>query len=567
MNFAQLNLNSSLVETLSKLGYNTPTPIQKQAIPPILAGHDVIATAQTGTGKTAAYLLPALERLINHPRKKKLPRILILTPTRELAFQVKDSAAKYSKHLRLEIASILGGMPYNAQLRQLAKPVDIIVATPGRLIDHLEQNRLDLSEIELLVIDEADRMLDMGFVNDVKLIASKIAKSRQTLLFTATLDKSVINLANSILKNPVMIEVLGKQITLENIEQRLHLADDISHKTKLLHHILDAECIHKAIIFSATKRYADILAKQLRELGHQASALHGDMKQAHRNKTVSHLRSGKIYLLVATDVAARGLDIQDISHVINYDLPKVAEDYVHRIGRTGRAGKTGIAISFVSSNEKHLMKQIERYTKQTFEHATIPGLEPAFGFNPDKKEKSNQKSAKYKSKKSSPSKFKSKHSSPEKRSAEKHFADRQRQKNQKFKSPSRSDNTHTEKPQKHKFKANKHSDIMPTENARKHKFKSAKSHDSDSFEYSKKPKQKARPSSDNRRSEKSHGHRDSKKSSRSKEYFSPQEISHKPKKKRDSRSENANRRFSDNPRRKVSANAFGYSTPKKKKRS
>lgn len=376
MTFAQLNLNSSLLKTLDQLGHKAATPIQQQAIPRMLAGKDIIATAQTGTGKTAAYLLPIFERLINLPRKKNQPRILVLTPTRELAFQVKDAALNYGRHLRPEIASILGGMPYHAQLRQLAKPVDIIVATPGRLIDHFKQKRLDLSAIEILVIDEADRMLDMGFIDDVKMIASALPKSRQTVLFTATFDKSVSQLANSILREPERIEVLGKQITLEKIEQRLHIADDISHKSKLLQHILSTECVHKAIIFSATKRAADNLARQLRDNGHRVGSLHGDMKQSQRNKTVTQLRTGKIYLLVATDVAARGLDIQDISHVINYDLPKVAEDYVHRIGRTGRAGKTGIAISFVSANEKHLMKKIEHFTKQTLKQEKIPGLEP-----------------------------------------------------------------------------------------------------------------------------------------------------------------------------------------------
>lgn len=382
--FAQLNLNSSLLQTLDHIGHKEATPIQQQAIPRILAGKDVIATAQTGTGKTAAYLLPAFEMLINNPRKKNYPRILVLTPTRELAMQVKDAAMNYGRHLRPEIASILGGMPYNAQLRQLAKPLDIIVATPGRLIDHLDQKRLNLSAIEILIIDEADRMLDMGFIDDIKLIVSSLPKSRQTLLFTATLDKHVTNLANSILNNPERIEVLGKQVTLENIEQRLHIADDISHKSKLLQHILANECIQKAIIFSATKRETDILARQLRDDGHRVGTLHGDMKQAQRNKTILQLRTGKIYLLVATDVAARGIDINDISHVINYDLPKVAEDYVHRIGRTGRAGKSGIAISFASGKDGALLKQIEKFTQHTIKQQNIPGLESKRGLSNDK---------------------------------------------------------------------------------------------------------------------------------------------------------------------------------------
>ncbi len=390
--FDQLNLNSSLLQTLDKIGHKNATPIQLKAIPQILAGKDVVATAQTGTGKTAAYLLPAFEMLINKPRTKKFPRILVLTPTRELAFQVKDAAMNYGRHLRPEIASILGGMPYNAQLKQLAKPLDIIVATPGRLIDHLEQKRLNLSAIEMLVIDEADRMLDMGFIDDVKLIASSLPKSRQTLLFTATLDKQVANLANSILNNPERIEVVGKQITIESIEQRLHIADDMSHKNKLLQHILANECVQKAIIFTATKRDTDILAKQLRAEGHQVGTLHGDMRQNQRNKTIMHLRSGKIYVLVATDVAARGIDINDISHVINYDLPKVAEDYVHRIGRTGRAGRSGIAISFANAKDGHLLKQIEKFTQQTIKQHQIPGLEAKQGLSNGAKPKQRSRS-------------------------------------------------------------------------------------------------------------------------------------------------------------------------------
>lgn len=382
--FAQLNLNSSLLQTLHHIGHKEATPIQLQAIPRIMAGKDVIATAQTGTGKTAAYLLPAFEMLINNPRQKNHPRILVLTPTRELAFQVKDAAMSYGRHLRPEIASILGGMPYNAQLRQLAKPLDIIVATPGRLIDHLEQKRLNLSAIEMLVIDEADRMLDMGFSDDVIKIVKTLPKTRQTLLFTATIDKHVTNLANTILNKPERIEVLGKQVTLENIEQRLYIADDHAHKDKLLQHILANECVQKAIVFCATKRDTDSLAKHLRADGHNVGTLHGDMKQQQRNKTIMQLRTGKIYLLVATDVAARGIDINDISHVINYDLPKVAEDYVHRIGRTGRAGKSGIAISLASGKDGALLKQIEKFTQHVIKQQNIPGLESKRGLTSDK---------------------------------------------------------------------------------------------------------------------------------------------------------------------------------------
>ena len=482
--FDQLNLNSSLLQTLDKIGHKNATPIQLKAIPQILAGKDVVATAQTGTGKTAAYLLPAFEMLINKPRTKKFPRILVLTPTRELAFQVKDAAMNYGRHLRPEIASILGGMPYNAQLKQLAKPLDIIVATPGRLIDHLEQKRLNLSAIEMLVIDEADRMLDMGFIDDVKLIASSLPKSRQTLLFTATLDKQVANLANSILNNPERIEVVGKQITIESIEQRLHIADDMSHKNKLLQHILANECVQKAIIFTATKRDTDILAKQLRAEGHQVGTLHGDMRQNQRNKTIMHLRSGKIYVLVATDVAARGIDINDISHVINYDLPKVAEDYVHRIGRTGRAGRSGIAISFANAKDGHLLKQIEKFTQQTIKQHQIPGLEAKQGLSNGAKPKQRSRSRSSNKNHSSEKRFSSgkRHSSDKPR----HSSDKRNYSSDKRHA---SDNQYYSSDKRHSSdKQHRSSD--------KRNYSSDKRHASDKQHYS----SDKRPSSDKRRS-------------------------------------------------------------------
>lgn len=375
MSFHKLNLSEPVLKALEKSGYTQPTPIQEQAIPRALAGKDLIATAQTGTGKTAAFMLPAIELLARTKMAGK-PRILVLTPTRELATQVNDAAKKYGSFMRINVVNILGGMPYHAQMRQLARPVDIVVATPGRLIDYLERGKLDLSAVQMLILDEADRMLDMGFIDAVRYIADQTPVERQTLLFTATLDDRLAKLAQSILNEPERIEVAGKAMTLDNIEQRVYLADDEKHKNDLLQHLIEAEDIDKAIIFSATKRNADKLARQLYDQGLAAAALHGDMNQHKRNKTLTQLRHGRIQLLVATDVAARGIDVNEISHVINYDLPKFAEDYVHRIGRTGRAGKSGIAISLVSFDTFNDLKRIERYTNHTIKQSTVEGLEP-----------------------------------------------------------------------------------------------------------------------------------------------------------------------------------------------
>jgi superfamily II DNA/RNA helicase len=377
MPFAKLNLNPSILKAIAQCGYTEPTPIQAQAIPLALAGHDIIGSAQTGTGKTAAFVLPALQRLItpaaSHVRG---PRVLVLTPTRELASQVTDAVQSYGKFMRVRHGVILGGMPYREQLRLLSQPVDIIVATPGRLIDHLDRGSITLARLELLVLDEADRMLDMGFIEDVEKIAAKAPATRQTFLFSATIDARIKKLAGGMLKDPEMIQVAAKQITHENIEQRLIVADDLAHKSRLLQHFATDVNLHQAIIFSATKRDADFLARELYQLGHAAAALHGDMTQGARNKTITNMRRGRIRLLVATDVAARGLDVSGISHVINFDLPKCAEDYVHRIGRTGRAGASGIAVSFVSHNDINYLSRIERLTGTELPVHVIPGLEP-----------------------------------------------------------------------------------------------------------------------------------------------------------------------------------------------
>lgn len=378
--FAQLNLDPRISKAIATCGYNTPTPIQSHCIPVILNGKDIVASAQTGTGKTAAFVLPSLHRLSIHqksltpaPRK---PRILILTPTRELASQITQAATTYGKFLNLNIISLVGGMSYHQQIRHLSRPVDIIVATPGRLLDHMKSRRIDLSNIETLIFDEADRMLDMGFIDDVKAIAKATPQNRQTLLFSATVDSKLDHIIRQLMQNPTRVDLSGKKIAPTKIKQELYLTDNEQHKIKLLQHFLKDKNIYKAIIFTATKISADKLARQLRHQHYQAAPLHGDLKQNVRNRTLDELRHGKIQFLVATDVAARGIDVSDITHVINYDLPKFSEDYVHRIGRTGRAGKEGIAISFASPSDSRHINRIERYTGQTLQQMTIVGLEP-----------------------------------------------------------------------------------------------------------------------------------------------------------------------------------------------
>jgi len=377
--FATLGLNPAILKAVEEAGYTVPTPIQAQSIPEALAGHDLMASAQTGTGKTAAFILPALHRIAEPSAvRSKGPRVLVLTPTRELAQQVSDAAAKYGKNMRLKVVSILGGMPYPLQNKLLSNPVDILVATPGRLIDHIERGRIDFSRLEMLVLDEADRMLDMGFIDDVERIAAATPATRQTLLFSATLEGVIGNLAKRLLKDPKRITVAAAKARHENIEQRLMYVDDMAHKNRLLDHLLRDTELNQALVFTATKRDADTLADSLLAQGHSAAALHGDMNQRERNRTLTNLRRGQVRILVATDVAARGIDVAGISHVINFDLPKFAEDYVHRIGRTGRAGASGIAVSFASNRDALHLKKIERYTGQSINAHTVAGLEPKF---------------------------------------------------------------------------------------------------------------------------------------------------------------------------------------------
>ncbi|HQT82106.1 MAG TPA: DEAD/DEAH box helicase [Ferrovaceae bacterium] len=375
--FNDLPLDENIVRAVHEAGYTVPTPVQAQSIPVLLNGQDLLVTSRTGSGKTAAFMLPALHKLTTSPGAGRGPRLLVLSPTRELANQITEAAKKYGKYLKqVRIVSILGGTSYQVQNRMLSKPYEILVATPGRLIDQMNQGRIDLSKVEMLVLDEADRMLDMGFIDDVERIASAIPEGRQTLLFSATMDREILRLANQLLKDPVRIEATELHASHENIEQRLHYVDDLAHKNRLLAHLLTDTAVNQAIVFTATKRDADLVASDLAGMGHQAAALHGDMNQGARNRTLDGLRRGRFRVLVATDVAARGIDVPGISHVINYDLPKMAEDYVHRIGRTGRAGNKGTAISLAGSRDLMHLKKIERFTGQSINVHSVPGYEP-----------------------------------------------------------------------------------------------------------------------------------------------------------------------------------------------
>lgn len=383
MSFQHFVLHPKILKSIEEMGFTTPTPIQKQAIPKILEGIDIRASAQTGTGKTAAFLLPALCRLINpSPAKARGPRILVLVPTRELAMQVATEAQKYSKHIpHVKTVCVYGGTPYPQQNRDLSSPYEILVATPGRLIDHMDRGRINFSRLEMLILDEADRMLDMGFIKPVEKIAAATPSSRQTLMFSATLKGAVFNLSKRLLKNSIEINIAVDLSQNQLMDQQLYHVDNVDHKYLLLEHFFKDAALSQAIVFTATKHQADKLSYKLSENGFPAAPLHGDMNQNQRTRTMANLRRGKIRILVATDVASRGLDVLTISHVINFDLPQSPEDYVHRIGRTARAGATGIALSFAAYKDFPMVRDIERFTDSKIPVHTVPGLEPKIKHN------------------------------------------------------------------------------------------------------------------------------------------------------------------------------------------
>jgi superfamily II DNA/RNA helicase len=383
MRFEGLELVAPLLQALTECGYDEPTAVQAQTIPLLLAGRDVIASAQTGTGKTAAFILPALQKLAGQatrPDSKRrgagVPRVLVLAPTRELAQQVATQSSRYGQNLRLRTVCVFGGAPYPPQNRELERGVDVLVATPGRLIDHIERGRVDLSKLQVLVLDEADRMLDMGFQEDVDRICALAPASRQTVLFSATFDGAIGRLAARLTRDAARVDVRAEGSSPIAIEQRVHFADDRAHKYRLLDRLLADVGLGQSIVFMATKRDAEALASKLQDEGHTAAALHGDMHQRDRDRTLTKLRRGGVRTLVATDVAARGIDVPGVMQVINFDLPRQAENYVHRIGRTGRAGASGIAVSLANPTERGTLRQIERYTGAAIPTHVIPGLEP-----------------------------------------------------------------------------------------------------------------------------------------------------------------------------------------------
>jgi len=377
MSFSTLGLDSSLLDNLIRLGYAEATPVQREAIPAVLAGGDLLVSSQTGSGKTAAFVLPGLQRLRTAAaRPGKGPRMLVLTPTRELAMQVQKATHGYCSGQKLRTALLVGGMPLRAQLAQVEKPVDIVIATPGRLKDVMDRGSVDLGRVELLVLDEADRMLDMGFQEELDSIVARVPGERQTLLFSATLAGVVGRLASRVTRSPKRVEIARAQETKLDITQHALLADDDAHKERMLDSLLRETDVEQALVFTAMKRTAAELTMSLVVKGFTAGALHGDMHQKERTRTLNQVRQGRMRVLVATDVAARGIDVPAINLVVNYDAPRHAEDYVHRIGRTGRAGRAGVAVTFLGHADRNLVRHIERFTGQRVSLMEIPGLEP-----------------------------------------------------------------------------------------------------------------------------------------------------------------------------------------------
>ena len=380
MSFEALGLSSELLHAVQDTGYTTPTPVQAQAIPAVLAGGDLLAGAQTGTGKTAAFMLPILERLKPHLNTSKSParhplRVLILTPTRELAAQVEEAARVYAKYLPLRSSVIFGGVNINPQIKALRDGIDLLVATPGRLLDHVGQKTIHLGQVEVLVLDEADRMLDMGFIHDIKRVLALLPPQRQNLLFSATFNDEIKTLADKLLKAPSMIEVARRNTAAELVAQTV-MPVDRGRKRELLAKLIKDGKWSQVLVFTRTKHGANRLSEQLEKDGIDSVAIHGNKSQGARTKALADFKAGQVRVLVATDIAARGLDIDQLPHVVNYELPMVAEDYVHRIGRTGRAGSTGEALSLVCVDEIKLLTGIEKLLKRTIPKNVIPGFEP-----------------------------------------------------------------------------------------------------------------------------------------------------------------------------------------------
>jgi len=384
MSFETLGLRAELLRAVSEQGYTTPTPIQQQAIPAVLTGNDLMGGAQTGTGKTAGFTLPLLQRLMEagKPHGQRQIRALVLTPTRELAAQVADSIATYGKYLPLKSTVIFGGVNINPQIKQLRRGVDILVATPGRLLDHANQKTVDLRHVDILVLDEADRMLDMGFIHDIRKVLALLPRQKQTLLFSATFSDEIKKLAGGLLHNPTLIEVARRNTADETVSQIVHPVDK-KRKRELLSYLIGSKDWRQVLVFTRTKHGANRLAEQLGKDGISAAAIHGNKSQGARTKALADFKSNKIRVLVATDIAARGLDIDQLPHVVNFELPNVAEDYVHRIGRTGRAGHEGEAMSLVCVDEIKLLKGIERLIKRDIPKSVVEGFEPDPSIKPE----------------------------------------------------------------------------------------------------------------------------------------------------------------------------------------
>ncbi|MDT8282438.1 MAG: ATP-dependent RNA helicase RhlE [Gammaproteobacteria bacterium] len=378
MSFESLGLLAELNRAVSEKGYSSPTPIQKQAIPVILEGGDLMGGAQTGTGKTAGFTLPLLQRLMQTdvPHKGRRPlRALVLTPTRELAAQVAESVRDYGRYLPLRSTVVFGGVSINPQKMKLIKGVDVLIATPGRLLDHVNQRSVDLSKVDILVLDEADRMLDMGFIHDIKKVLALVPKNKQTLLFSATFSDDIKKLANGLLKNPALIEVTRQNSSTDTVTQIVHSVDK-ARKRELLSFLIGSNNWQQVLVFNRTKHGANRLAEQLNNDGITAAAIHGNKSQGARTRALADFKNGKVRVLVATDIAARGIDINQLPHVVNFELPNVAEDYVHRIGRTGRAGHEGEAMSLVCVDELKLLNDIEKLIKMKIPNVAIDGYTP-----------------------------------------------------------------------------------------------------------------------------------------------------------------------------------------------